>query len=163
MPPKRRRKHPYLNYLTPHPSLSEIIEPGQSSEDPIRVVDNEEGDSNDGVTGCVYGCLDSTDFGHIAHYYAEDQLLQSPYTSTHDSVSLFSEPYDPMLGQSSCKVVIVPTAGFYKAGDVDPKTWLPCWIVSTPAHLSERNPTYNHQDCHIRCRNGNALHTYHKH
>lgn len=131
MPGRRRRENPYLNYISPHLPLFKDVEQGQSQEDPIRIFDENEDGSNDAAAGCVYGCLNSMEFGCIAHYSAEDKpLLHSPHSSTLDSASPFVEPYDPILGQSSCKVVIVPTEDFYDSYNVDPDIWVPCWMVS---------------------------------
>jgi len=126
--------NPYINFILPHQPLPEHIAQGQFPVDSIRIDDNNDGDGNDDAAGCVNGCLNSKEFGYIAHYLAEDKRsLKSPYVSPSDTPSPFSEPYDPILGQSSCKVVIVPTKEFYDYYVVDPEIWLPCWIVSSSA------------------------------
>lgn len=133
-----RKGNSYLNYISPHPPPLKSIGQGQSPEGLIRIDDTNKGDGTNDAARCVNGCLDATEFGYIAHYFAGDKrLLKTPYNSPLDSPSPFNEPYDPIPGQSSCKVVTVPTKEFYDYYGVDPYIWLPCWIVSSPAHPSE--------------------------
>ena len=81
---------------------------------------------------CPNGCLkplDSEDpdqetFARIAHYHALDATtLQHPFNLT--------RPYDPIPGQSSCKVVVLPRSFWDKSRQLNSRDWLPCWLVSS--------------------------------
>jgi len=125
---------PYINSILPHPPILETFGQGQFPWGPIRTDDTNNGGGNYEAARCVNGCLDYTEFGYIAHYLAGDKrLLKSPYNSPLDTPSPFNEPYDPILGQCSCKVVVLPAQEFYESYGIDPDIWLPCWIVSHPA------------------------------